>query len=361
MNIFSIIFIYINIQYTFSLGSRDFFGAAPGLKLPRLPCVPLQCRCFPWPPVYGFDGDAARWPPGFAPQWFTGSQSSQRQLYGCNISWAQPREISATIHQFDPQKIRVCNKNNNFQNDQTIWRFKNSNFQHVRISGLCRSRGLLPNLSSMSCILERSSWKQLMASRVLKKRMIGWYSKISKISIGNAGWFSALRPQNNWNGHASDNHGEHIHRAAPGGCTGRDTKLRPLNFWTRPIKASNAGYPWVSSQTSRRWNLWNSALAMFPSAPMPGESCHLPHWLRIEGFPSPWVAWFSELICNNLESVTIVQVEGLFRKHYNNLYNQNSHGPDPQSKWKFPLKSNVPSNDLNFIPRETDELNFIQQ
>ena len=195
MNIFSIIFIYINIQYTFSLGSRDFFGAAPGLKLPRLPCVPLQCRCFPWPPVYGFDGDAARWPPGFAPQWFTGSQSSQRQLYGCNISWAQPREISATIHQFDPQKIRVCNKNNNFQNDQTIWRFKNSNFQHVRISGLCRSRGLLPNLSSMSCILERSSWKQLMASRVLKKRMIGWYSKISKISIGNAGWFRPFGPK----------------------------------------------------------------------------------------------------------------------------------------------------------------------
>lgn len=73
-------------------------------------------------------------------------------------------------------------------------------------------------------------------------------------------------------------------------------------------------------------------LAMFSMAPMPGESCHLPHWLRIEGFPSPWVAWFSELICNNLESVTIVQVERLFQKHYNNLYNQNSHGPDPQSK-----------------------------
>lgn len=135
MNIFSIIFIYINIQYTFSLGSRDFFGAAPGLKLPRLPCVPLQCRCFPWPPVYGFDGDAARWPPGFAPQWFTGSQSSQRQLYGCNISWAQPREISATIHQFDPQKIRVCNKNNNFQkrsNDLEIQKLKFSTCPDLR-------------------------------------------------------------------------------------------------------------------------------------------------------------------------------------------------------------------------------------
>ena len=85
------------------------------------------------------------------------------------------------------RKFESATKTTIFKNDQTIWRFKNSNFQHVRISGLCRSRGLLPNLSSMSCILERSSWKQLMASRVLKKRMIGWYSKISKISIGNAG------------------------------------------------------------------------------------------------------------------------------------------------------------------------------
>ena len=65
-------FIYINIHYIFSLGSQDFFGAAPGLKFPAFPSGFLQCRCFPWALA------RIRTP---VVHWFTA-----RQPYGGNIS-----------------------------------------------------------------------------------------------------------------------------------------------------------------------------------------------------------------------------------------------------------------------------------